>query len=50
MHALLEQLIKYMPEPEQLNGLPELKTEYDSRAESEQFGVLVSVKWILVHS
>ena len=39
---MLEQLIKYMPEPEQLSALAELKAEYDSLAESEQFSVVVS--------
>ena len=43
---MLEQLIKYMPEPEQLSALAELKAEYDSLAESEQFTVVVSAtRW-----
>lgn len=32
-----------MPEPEQLKMLSELKDEYDDLAESEQFGVVVSL-------
>lgn len=39
---LIEQLIKYMPEPEQMGKLAELKGEYDTLAEPEQFGVKVS--------
>uniref|UniRef100_A0A2I3GZ85 Protein diaphanous homolog 1 n=1 Tax=Nomascus leucogenys TaxID=61853 RepID=A0A2I3GZ85_NOMLE len=34
-------LIKQMPEPEQLKMLSELKDEYDDLAESEQFGVVM---------
>ena len=41
--AMIEQLIKYMPEPEQMKKLAALKDEYDQLAESEQFGVVVSV-------
>lgn len=37
-----QNLIKQMPEPEQLKMLSELKDEYDDLAESEQFGVVVS--------
>lgn len=37
-----QNLIKQMPEPEQLKMLSELKEEYDDLAESEQFGVVVS--------
>ncbi|KAJ8298216.1 hypothetical protein KUTeg_024747 [Tegillarca granosa] len=40
--AILEQLIKYMPEPEQLNQLASFKDQYDDLAESEQFTVLIS--------
>lgn len=39
---LFQNLIKQMPEPEQLKMLSELKDEYDDLAESEQFGVVVS--------
>lgn len=40
--SVLQNLIKQMPEPEQLKMLSELKDEYDDLAESEQFGVVVS--------
>lgn len=40
--TLFQNLIKQMPEPEQLKMLSELKDEYDDLAESEQFGVVVS--------
>ncbi|XP_060063333.1 protein diaphanous homolog 2-like [Ylistrum balloti] len=40
--ALLEQLIKYMPEPEQINKLASFKDQYDDLAESEQFTVTIS--------
>uniref|UniRef100_A0A6I8NXI8 Diaphanous related formin 1 n=1 Tax=Ornithorhynchus anatinus TaxID=9258 RepID=A0A6I8NXI8_ORNAN len=36
-----QNLIKQMPEPEQLKMLAELKDEYDDLAESEQFGVVM---------
>jgi len=39
--AILEQLIKYMPEPEQINKLASFKDQYDDLAESEQFAVTV---------
>jgi len=39
--AQLEQLIRYMPEPEQMKQLAALKDEYDTLSESEQFGVVV---------
>ena len=39
---MIEQLIKDMPEPEQMNMLAELKGEYNTLAEPEQFGVVVS--------
>lgn len=42
-HVFLPQnLIKQMPEPEQLKMLSELRDEYNELAESEQFGVVVS--------
>jgi hypothetical protein len=42
--AMLEQLIKYMPEPDKMNQLGGMKDQYDTMAESEQFAVVVSVK------
>ena len=39
--AQLEQLIRYMPEPEQMKQLAALKDEYDTLSEAEQFGVVV---------
>lgn len=39
--AMLEQLIKYMPEQEAMGQLAELKDCYDELAEPEQFGVEV---------
>ena len=39
--AQLEQLIRAMPEPEQMKQLAALKDEYDSLAEAEQFCVVV---------
>lgn len=39
---LPQNLIKQMPEAEQLKMLSELKDEYSDLAESEQFGVVVS--------
>ena len=39
--AQLEQLIRYMPEPEQMSQLAALKDEYDALSEAEQFGVVV---------
>jgi len=40
--AQLEQLIRYMPEPEQMKQLAALNDEYDTLSEAEQFGVVVS--------
>ena len=45
--AQLEQLIRYMPEPEQMKQLAALKDEYDSLAEAEQFGVIVRSSLLL---
>lgn len=45
IYSLFQNLIKQMPEPEQLKMLSELKEEYDDLAESEQFGVVVSKAW-----
>uniref|UniRef100_A0A2I2YBU1 Diaphanous related formin 1 n=1 Tax=Gorilla gorilla gorilla TaxID=9595 RepID=A0A2I2YBU1_GORGO len=39
--SMIQNLIKQMPEPEQLKMLSELKDEYDDLAESEQFGVVM---------
>ena len=38
---VLQQLIQYMPSPEQLKKLDEYKDQYDSLAEAEQFAVTV---------
>ncbi|XP_043377265.1 protein diaphanous homolog 1 isoform X2 [Chelonia mydas] len=40
--SLVQNLIKQMPEPEQLKMLSELRDEYNELAESEQFGVVIS--------
>ncbi|XP_059150637.1 protein diaphanous homolog 2-like isoform X2 [Physella acuta] len=40
--AMLEQLIKYMPEPEEMKKLSELKEDYSELAEPEQFAVTMS--------
>ena len=42
--ATVEQLIKYMPEPDKMNKLAALEDEYSSLAEPEQFGVVVSIE------
>ncbi|XP_019518475.1 PREDICTED: protein diaphanous homolog 1 isoform X1 [Hipposideros armiger] len=39
--SMIQNLIKQMPEPEQLKMLSELKDEYNDLAESEQFGVVM---------
>ncbi|XP_036281172.1 protein diaphanous homolog 1 isoform X3 [Pipistrellus kuhlii] len=39
--SMIQNLIKQMPEPEQLKMLSEMKDEYDDLAESEQFGVVM---------
>ena len=43
---IIEQLIKYMPQPAQMSQLAELKAEYKTMAEPEQFGVVVSTAHI----
>lgn len=57
--GMLEQLIKYLPEPEQIKELGGLKEEYDDLAEAEQFiatvckrknGLFVILGRISVHS
>ena len=40
--TMIEQLIKFMPEPEQMSAFTALKDEYDTLAEPEQFCVIVS--------
>ncbi|KAL3878567.1 hypothetical protein ACJMK2_030904 [Sinanodonta woodiana] len=40
--AMIEQLIKYMPEPEQMNQLAGMKDNYAELAEPEQFTVTMS--------
>ncbi|KAJ8282937.1 hypothetical protein COCON_G00054560 [Conger conger] len=40
--SMVQNLIKLLPEQEQLNFLAEMKDEYDDLAESEQFGVVMS--------
>ncbi|XP_064423019.1 protein diaphanous homolog 1 [Latimeria chalumnae] len=40
--SMLQNLVKQLPEPDQLSALAELKDEYDDLAESEQFGVVIS--------
>ena len=47
--AQLEQLIRYMPEPEQMSKLAALKDEYDTLSEAEQFGIVVR-NALFVHS
>ena len=42
--AMIEQLIKYMPPPDQMKKLAELKDDYKDLAESEQFAVQVRQK------
>ena len=39
---MIEQLIQYMPSPDQMSQLAGLKDEYATLAESEQFAVVVS--------
>lgn len=41
--SVLQQLIQYMPSPEQLKKLEEYKEQYDNLAEAEQFSVTVSL-------
>ena len=38
---IIEQLLKFMPEPEQLSQLAQLKDQYDELSEPEQFCVMV---------
>ena len=39
--SVLQQLIQYMPSPEQLKKLEEYREQYDNLAEAEQFAVTV---------
>lgn len=41
--SVLQQLIQYMPTPEQLKKLEEYKEQYDNLAEAEQFSVTVTI-------
>ena len=45
--AMLEQLIKFMPEPDTLAQMADLKDQYEDLAESEQFLVEVKQKLVL---
>ncbi|XP_046705110.1 protein diaphanous homolog 2 isoform X3 [Silurus meridionalis] len=40
--ALIQNLIKYLPEQKELSSLAELKSEYEELCESEQFGIVMS--------
>ncbi|XP_038652276.1 protein diaphanous homolog 1-like isoform X2 [Scyliorhinus canicula] len=40
--SLIQNLIKQLPQQEQLNALAELKEEYNDLSEPEQFGVIIS--------
>ncbi|RXN26790.1 diaphanous -like protein [Labeo rohita] len=40
--ALIQNLIKNLPEQKELNNLAELKNEYEELCESEQFGIVMS--------
>nr|ALX18036.1 diaphanous-related formin [Lymnaea stagnalis] len=40
--AMIEQFIKYMPEPDEMKKLSELKEDYNTLAEPEQFAVTMS--------
>ncbi|ETE64899.1 Protein diaphanous-like 2, partial [Ophiophagus hannah] len=40
--ALIQNLVKNLPEQKELNALAELKNEYEDLCESEQFGVVMS--------
>lgn len=39
--GLIEQLIKYLPEPEQMNQLAALKDQYSTLSDPEQFALVV---------
>ncbi|NXN90944.1 DIAP3 protein, partial [Rhinopomastus cyanomelas] len=40
--SMIQNLIKHLPEQEQLNALAKFKTEYNNLSEPEQFGVVMS--------
>uniref|UniRef100_A0A8C6Z3C1 Diaphanous related formin 3 n=1 Tax=Nothoprocta perdicaria TaxID=30464 RepID=A0A8C6Z3C1_NOTPE len=40
--SMIQNLIKHLPEQEQLNALSKLKSEYNNLSEPEQFGVVMS--------
>ena len=40
--SILENLIRYMPEPEQMKQIEKLSDQYNDLAEPEQFAVTVS--------
>jgi len=42
--SFLQNLIKNLPEQKELSNLAELKNEYEELCESEQFGIVVSIK------
>lgn len=46
--AMLQQLIKNMPEPDQLSRLEQHKDQYSELAEAEQFALTVSYVKILL--
>ena len=46
--AMIEQLLKYLPRPEQMTQLAGLKDEFDNLAEAEQFGVVVSSDYFML--
>lgn len=46
--GMLEQLIKYLPEPEQIKELGSLKEEYEDLAEAEQFIATVRIGWLRI--
>lgn len=41
----LQNLVKHLPEQEQLNALAKFENEYANLSEPEQFGVVVSIHW-----
>jgi len=48
--GIIEQLIKYLPEPEQMKQLAGLKDEVASLADPEQFGVMVCIHPLCISS
>ena len=43
LSSRLQNLVKHLPEQEQLNALAKYKNEYANLSEPEQFGVVVSI-------